>query len=155
MECPTEEPQVLADLKAFPAVSLQQLREEVPRRFANRGGLIHYAVIDNQLFRRTLGKYTDFKMFSDEMLLSLTRKVSSHPGWFCSPHRSLNCAFTPEGEASRRGVLHQCGGLAPRDQDGGRRSRLLLVRFCRDSGHRPPHLRGHTLHPGDPERRHE
>ncbi|RVE71419.1 hypothetical protein OJAV_G00051630 [Oryzias javanicus] len=75
MQCPTEEPQVLADLKAFPAVDLQQLREEVPRRFANRGGLIHYAVIDNQLFRRTLGKYTDFKMFSDEMLLSLTRKV--------------------------------------------------------------------------------
>uniref|UniRef100_A0A3P9KJ01 Protein O-glucosyltransferase 3 n=1 Tax=Oryzias latipes TaxID=8090 RepID=A0A3P9KJ01_ORYLA len=75
MQCPTEEPQVLADFKAFPAVHLQQLREEIPFRFANRGGLIHYAVIDNQLFRRTLGKYTDFKMFSDEMLLSLTRKV--------------------------------------------------------------------------------
>lgn len=75
LQCPTEEPQILADFKSFPAVDLQRLREEGPSRFANRGGLIHYAVIDNQLYRRTLGKYTDFKMFSDEMLLSLTRKV--------------------------------------------------------------------------------
>ncbi|XP_053175285.1 protein O-glucosyltransferase 3 [Scomber japonicus] len=75
MQCPAEEPQMLADFKSFPAVDLQQLRQEVPPRFANRGGIIHYAIIDNQLYRRTLGKYTDFKMFSDEILLSLTRKV--------------------------------------------------------------------------------
>lgn len=75
MQCPSTEPQILADFKSFPAVDLQHLRQEVPQRFSNRGGLIHYAIIDNQLYRRTLGKYTDFKMFSDEMLLSLTRKV--------------------------------------------------------------------------------
>ncbi|XP_033490325.2 protein O-glucosyltransferase 3 [Epinephelus lanceolatus] len=75
MQCPAEEPQILADFKAFPAVDLQYLRQEVPKRFANRGGLIHYAIINNQLYRSTLGKYTDFKMFSDEILLSLTRKV--------------------------------------------------------------------------------
>uniref|UniRef100_UPI003AADB661 protein O-glucosyltransferase 3 isoform X1 n=1 Tax=Centroberyx gerrardi TaxID=166262 RepID=UPI003AADB661 len=75
MRCPAEEPQVLEDLSSFPSVDLERLRQEVPRRFANRGGLIHYAVIDNQVYRRSLGKYTDFKMFSDEMLLSLTRKV--------------------------------------------------------------------------------
>lgn len=76
MQCPHEEPQILADFKSFPTVDLQYIRQEVPPRFSNRGGLIHYAIIDNQLYRRTLGKYTDFKMFSDEMLLSLTRKVS-------------------------------------------------------------------------------
>ncbi|KAM9854314.1 protein O-glucosyltransferase 3 [Aulostomus maculatus] len=75
MRCPTDEPQIVADFKAFPTISLERLRDEVPHRFANRGGIIHYTVINNQLFRRTLGKYTDFKMFSDEMLLSLTRKV--------------------------------------------------------------------------------
>lgn len=75
MRCPAEEPQILKDFQSFPAIDLQHLRQEVPRRFANRGGLIHYAIINNQLYRRTLGKYTDFKMFSDEMLLSLTRKV--------------------------------------------------------------------------------
>ncbi|XP_070828061.1 protein O-glucosyltransferase 3 [Chaetodon trifascialis] len=75
MQCPAEEPQILADFKSFPTVDLERLRQEVPHRFVNRGGLIHYAIINNQLYRRTLGKYTDFKMFSDEMLLSLTRKV--------------------------------------------------------------------------------
>uniref|UniRef100_A0A3Q3A097 Protein O-glucosyltransferase 3 n=1 Tax=Kryptolebias marmoratus TaxID=37003 RepID=A0A3Q3A097_KRYMA len=75
LRCPTEEPQILADFESFPTVNLQHLRQEVPRRFSNRGGLVHYAVIDNRVYRRTLGKYTDFKMFSDEMLLSLTRKV--------------------------------------------------------------------------------
>ncbi|XP_058500526.1 protein O-glucosyltransferase 3 [Solea solea] len=75
MQCPAEEPQILADFKAFPSVDLQRLRQEVPLRFSNRGGLVHYAIIDNRLYRRTLGKYTDFKMFSDEMLHSLMRKV--------------------------------------------------------------------------------
>lgn len=75
LHCPDKEPQLLADLKSFPSVDLDRLRQEVPKRFANRGGLIHYAIINNQVYRRTLGKYTDFKMFSDEILLSLTRKV--------------------------------------------------------------------------------
>ncbi|XP_029908675.1 protein O-glucosyltransferase 3 [Myripristis murdjan] len=75
MRCPAEEPQISEDFTSFPTVDLQRLREDVPRRFGNRGGLIHYTIIDNQVFRRSLGKYTDFKMFSDEMLLSLTRKV--------------------------------------------------------------------------------
>lgn len=76
LHCPDKEPQLLADLKSFPSVDLDRLRQEVPKRFANRGGLIHYAIINNQVYRRTLGKYTDFKMFSDEILLSLTRKVT-------------------------------------------------------------------------------
>lgn len=75
MECPAEEPQIQADFKMFPTIDLRRLRQEVPQRFSNRGGLIHYAIINNQLYHRTLGKYTDFKMFSDEMLLSLMRKV--------------------------------------------------------------------------------
>lgn len=76
MQCPAEEPQILSDFKSFPVIDLQQLRREAPQRFANRGGIIHYAIIDNRLYRRRLGKYTDFKMFSDEILLSLTRKVN-------------------------------------------------------------------------------
>uniref|UniRef100_A0A4W5S055 Protein O-glucosyltransferase 3 n=1 Tax=Hucho hucho TaxID=62062 RepID=A0A4W5S055_9TELE len=75
MQCPAEEPQIQRDFNAFPSIDLQRLLQEVPRRFSNRGGLIHYTVINNQVYRRSLGKYTDFKMFSDEMLLSLTRKV--------------------------------------------------------------------------------
>ncbi|XP_029952101.1 protein O-glucosyltransferase 3 [Salarias fasciatus] len=75
MRCPPEEPQVLSDFQSFPSINLENLRREVPQRFSSRGGLIHYAIVQNRVFRRTLGRYTDFKMFSDEMLLSLTRKV--------------------------------------------------------------------------------
>ncbi|KAL7843874.1 hypothetical protein SRHO_G00224130 [Serrasalmus rhombeus] len=75
MECPSEEPQIQQDFSSFPSINLRQLLEEVPKRFSSRGGLIHYTVINNQVYRRCLGRYTDFKMFSDEMLLSLTRKV--------------------------------------------------------------------------------
>ncbi|XP_019733677.1 protein O-glucosyltransferase 3 [Hippocampus comes] len=75
MQCPLDEPQIEADFKSFPSIDLQRLREQGPQRFANRGGIIHYAILNNRLYRRALGKYTDFKMFSDEMLLSLTRKV--------------------------------------------------------------------------------
>lgn len=74
MKCPSSEPQIEEDFGAFPSIELQRLRQEVPSRFSNRG-VIHYTIINNQLHRRSLGKYTDFKMFSDEMLLSLTRKV--------------------------------------------------------------------------------
>ncbi|XP_072261458.1 protein O-glucosyltransferase 3 [Pyxicephalus adspersus] len=50
--------------------------EEVPRRFAEqRGAIVHYTILNNQIYRRSLGKYTDFKMFSDEILQSLARKV--------------------------------------------------------------------------------
>lgn len=78
LKCPSAEPQIQQDFSAFPSIELQRVRQEVPSRFSDRG-VIHYAIIDNQLHRRALGRYTDFKMFSDEMLLSLTRKVrSSH-----------------------------------------------------------------------------
>lgn len=75
MKCPSSDPQIEEDFAAFPSFELQRVRQEVPSRFSNRG-VIHYSITDNQLHRRSLGKYTDFKMFSDEMLLSLTRKVS-------------------------------------------------------------------------------
>lgn len=83
MECPAEEPQMMKDFSAFPSIDLQRLLQEVPRRFSNRGGLIHYAILNNQVYRRSLGKYTDFKMFSDEMLLSLSRKVKWCIEAFC------------------------------------------------------------------------
>lgn len=75
MQCPEEDPQIQKDFSSFPSIDLQQLLQEVPKRFAKRGGLIHYTILNNQVHRRSLGKYTDFKMFSDEILLSLARKV--------------------------------------------------------------------------------
>ncbi|XP_028655240.1 protein O-glucosyltransferase 3 isoform X1 [Erpetoichthys calabaricus] len=75
MSCPSEDLQISRDFSVFPHVDLKQMLREVPVRFGPRTGIIHYTILNNKIYRRTLGKYTDFKMFSDEMLLSLTRKV--------------------------------------------------------------------------------
>uniref|UniRef100_A0A8C7N9R3 Protein O-glucosyltransferase 3 n=1 Tax=Oncorhynchus kisutch TaxID=8019 RepID=A0A8C7N9R3_ONCKI len=40
---------IFSDFSVFPSIDLQRLLQEVPCRFSNRGGLIHYAVIDNQV----------------------------------------------------------------------------------------------------------
>ncbi|XP_075054999.1 protein O-glucosyltransferase 3 [Mixophyes fleayi] len=74
--CPTTEAQISKDFAPFPSIDLTRMLEEVPRRFAEkRGAIVHYTVLSNQIYRRSLGKYTDFKMFSDEILQSLARKV--------------------------------------------------------------------------------
>uniref|UniRef100_A0A8D0C0X0 Protein O-glucosyltransferase 3 n=1 Tax=Salvator merianae TaxID=96440 RepID=A0A8D0C0X0_SALMN len=74
--CPLEEPQITEDFVPFPSIDLQQMFKEVPPRFGSKmGAMVHYTIINNHVYRRSLGKYTDFKMFSDEMLLSLARKV--------------------------------------------------------------------------------
>nr|XP_034971318.1 protein O-glucosyltransferase 3 [Zootoca vivipara] len=76
LSCPSEHPQITEDFAVFPSIDLQRMFDEVPPRFAQKmGAIVHYTVIGNHIYRRSLGKYTDFKMFSDEMLLSLARKV--------------------------------------------------------------------------------
>uniref|UniRef100_A0A8C5MAT5 Protein O-glucosyltransferase 3 n=1 Tax=Leptobrachium leishanense TaxID=445787 RepID=A0A8C5MAT5_9ANUR len=76
LSCPAKEAQISKDFAPFPSIDLERMLEEVPRRFAEkRGAIVHYTVLDNKIYRRSLGKYTDFKMFSDEILLSLARKV--------------------------------------------------------------------------------
>lgn len=37
--------------------------------------LCHYVIKSNKIFRKCYGKYVDFKMFSDKILLSLARKM--------------------------------------------------------------------------------
>ncbi|KAG8584721.1 hypothetical protein GDO81_004741 [Engystomops pustulosus] len=74
--CPSSEEQISKDFAPFPSIDLKRMLEEVPKRFAeSRGAIVHYTILNNQIYRRSLGKYTDFKMFSDEMLQSLARKV--------------------------------------------------------------------------------
>lgn len=76
LSCPTQEPQIEEDFASFPSINLQQMLNEVPKRFGGeRGAVVHYTILNNHIYRRSLGKYTDFKMFSDEILLSLSRKV--------------------------------------------------------------------------------
>lgn len=76
LSCPTQEPQIEEDFASFPSIDLQHMLKEVPARFGDeRGAVVHYTILDNHIYWRSLGKYTDFKMFSDEIFLSLARKV--------------------------------------------------------------------------------
>nr|XP_033805641.1 protein O-glucosyltransferase 3 [Geotrypetes seraphini] len=76
LSCPSQEHQITKDFESFPSINLQRMLQEIPKRFGEkRGAIVHYTVLNNQIYRHTLGKYTDFKMFSDEILLSLARKV--------------------------------------------------------------------------------
>ncbi|XP_069018354.1 protein O-glucosyltransferase 3 [Embiotoca jacksoni] len=115
MRCPAEEPQIEEDFKSFPAIDLQHLRREGPPRFANRGGFIHYAVIGHRLYRRTLGKYTDFKMFSDEMLLSLMRKVRLPDAEFYVNVGDWPLETTRRTPTDAVPVLSWCGSAETRD----------------------------------------
>lgn len=77
MSCPSQEPQITEDFISFPTIDLQRMLKEIPAKFSQtRGAIVHYTILNNHIYRRSLGKYTDFKMFSDEMFLSLARKVS-------------------------------------------------------------------------------
>lgn len=97
LSCPSQEPQITKDFLSFPTIDLQRMLKEIPSKFSQtRGAIVHYTILNNRIYRRSLGKYTDFKMFSDEMLLSLARKVSVLtiyfkllnliPVWLCCIH---------------------------------------------------------------------
>ncbi|RLW08408.1 hypothetical protein DV515_00003319 [Chloebia gouldiae] len=73
MSCPSQEPQITEDFISFPTIDLQRMLKEIPAKFSQaRGAIVHYTIRDNHIYRRSLGKYTDFKMFSDEMFVFLT-----------------------------------------------------------------------------------
>lgn len=77
LECPESYQQIDKDLSIFKDVDLDKVAEEAIARFSNRGmhSLSHYRIINNKIYRKTYGEHVGFKMFSDSILLSLTRKV--------------------------------------------------------------------------------
>ncbi|GAB1294212.1 Protein O-glucosyltransferase 3 [Apodemus speciosus] len=117
LACPASEPQIEEDFVSFPSINLQQMLKEVPKRFGDeRGAVVHYTVLNNHIYRRSLGKYTDFKMFSDEILLSLARKVTLpdlefyiNLGDWPLEHRKVNDTPGPIP------IISWCGSLDSRD----------------------------------------
>nr|XP_055160692.1 protein O-glucosyltransferase 3 isoform X7 [Nyctereutes procyonoides] len=117
LSCPTKEPQIAKDFASFPSINLQQMLDEVPKRFGDeRGAIVHYTILNNHIYRRSLGKYTDFKMFSDEILLSLARKVLLpdiefyiNLGDWPLEHRKVNETPGPLP------IISWCGSLDSRD----------------------------------------
>ncbi|XP_064640507.1 protein O-glucosyltransferase 2-like isoform X2 [Lineus longissimus] len=56
---------------------MKAVEKEAIARYNQRGShsLCHYSIIDNKIYRKTHGEHVGFKMFMDNILLSLARKV--------------------------------------------------------------------------------
>ena len=63
------------NLDYFPEIKLKGLADRVYAKFP-RASLVHYTIKNNLIYRQTFGQHTGFKMFSDELLLYLTKKVT-------------------------------------------------------------------------------
>ncbi|KAK3578461.1 hypothetical protein CHS0354_038550 [Potamilus streckersoni] len=77
MKCPQSIHQIKQDLSVYKDIDLDAVAKEAISRFSNAGmhSLCHYKIIDNKIYRKTHGQHVGFKMFSDAILLSITRKV--------------------------------------------------------------------------------
>ncbi|XP_048728730.2 protein O-glucosyltransferase 2-like [Ostrea edulis] len=77
-ECPDTYEQIDRDLSIFKKkLNLKKVASEAISRFNQKGmhSLTHYRIINNKVYRKTYGEHVGFKMFSDAIILSLTRKV--------------------------------------------------------------------------------
>ncbi|XP_067651435.1 protein O-glucosyltransferase 2-like [Haliotis asinina] len=77
MDCPSSYRQIKQDLGIFKDIDFKKVAKEAVERFSDAGrhSICHYKIINNKIYRKTYGEHVGFKMFSDALLLSLTRKV--------------------------------------------------------------------------------
>ncbi|KAK7861819.1 hypothetical protein R5R35_000582 [Gryllus longicercus] len=75
--CKRKYRQIEEDLKHFTSVNFSFVQEMVLSKFNNprSTSICHYIVRENKVFRNCYGQHVGFKMFMDEILLSLSRKV--------------------------------------------------------------------------------
>ncbi|BFZ19588.1 hypothetical protein BsWGS_22627 [Bradybaena similaris] len=75
--CPATYLQIEHDLEHFSNVDMKHVAKEAIERFKDEGrhSICHYKVIDNKIYRKCYGEHIGFNMFSDAILLSLTRKM--------------------------------------------------------------------------------
>lgn len=78
MHCPDSYRQIDEDLKQFPKVDMDVVLKNAEYRFNHSGShsFCNYAVIGNKVYRKCYGQHVGFKMFMDNILLSLTRKMT-------------------------------------------------------------------------------
>jgi len=69
--------QINQDLDRFKSVDFSQVLKEGVTRFDHAGSysFCHYAIKNNQVYRRCYGQHVGFKMFMDNILLSISSKA--------------------------------------------------------------------------------
>ncbi|EKX33620.1 hypothetical protein GUITHDRAFT_120208 [Guillardia theta CCMP2712] len=75
-QCREEEPQISRDFQQFEGISnagLEDMKQILRRNDSNC--FVHYVVRNNELYGKAYGKYQGFKKYTDDMLLSLMRRV--------------------------------------------------------------------------------
>ncbi|KAI4465311.1 kdel lys-asp-glu-leu containing - related [Holotrichia oblita] len=108
-QCPIVPERILKDLKEFIEIDWNNLREQIINAFDKPGSisLCHYIIKSNLVYRRCYGKYTGFKMFIDNILLSLSRKVILPDTEFF-----VNLGDWPlSSEAVKYPILSWCGSM--------------------------------------------
>lgn len=73
LQCPTVPLNNTNLMKYYTSINITHLYERATAKFQH-SALVHYVIKNNKIYRRTFGLYTDFKMFSDEALIYLTKK---------------------------------------------------------------------------------
>lgn len=76
-ECASTYTQIAHDLTPFASVDFDKIRIQLIKKYdkPNSVSLCHYVIKNNRIFRQCYGQYVGFKIFMDEILLSLARKV--------------------------------------------------------------------------------
>lgn len=77
LDCPASYEQIDSDLDMFKQVDMKMVVPQAVKKFNQAGmhSICHYVVLQNNVHRTCYGQHVGFKMFMDNILLSLARKV--------------------------------------------------------------------------------
>lgn len=77
MHCNDTYNQIELDMQKVNSIDMKVLREKIISKYnqPHSYSICHYVIKDNKIYRKCYGQHVGFNMFSDAILLSLTRKV--------------------------------------------------------------------------------
>lgn len=75
LKCPNNFSQIENDMKVFEEIDLDRIVLAGIPKFSKHHSFCHFVVKNNKIYRECHGKHTDFKMFIDGALLSITKKA--------------------------------------------------------------------------------
>ncbi|XP_012943498.1 protein O-glucosyltransferase 2 [Aplysia californica] len=114
--CQATYSQIDHDLGPFETIDMAKVAKEAVDRFnmAGQHSICHYKVIQNQVYRKCYGEHVGFNMFSDAILLSLTRKMELPDFEFIMNLGDWPLENRPEGQDPIP-IVSWCGSHQTRD----------------------------------------